>query len=86
MLPGAARGMARVVRARANGGVRAVLVVARPVGDVTGQVGGIVIAELITGGALILLRSRSSVAVADRPGPVPAQADGHDRAPDHLPR
>jgi len=30
-------------------------VVARPVGDVTGQVGGIVIAELITGGALILL-------------------------------
>ena len=44
-----------MVRARANGGVRAVLVVARPVGDVTGQVGGIVIAELITGGALILL-------------------------------
>ena len=49
------RAVARVVRARANGGVRAVLVVARPVGDVTGQVGGIVIAELITGGALILL-------------------------------
>ena len=32
-----------------------VLVVARPVGAVTGQVGGIVVAELITGGALILL-------------------------------
>jgi signal transduction histidine kinase len=32
-----------------------VLVVARPVGVVTGQVGGIVVAELITGGALILL-------------------------------
>ena len=31
------------------------LVVARPVGAVTGQVGGIVVAELITGGALILL-------------------------------
>ena len=29
--------------------------VARPAGDVTGQVSGIVIAELITGGALILL-------------------------------
>jgi two-component system OmpR family sensor kinase len=49
------RAVARVVRARANGGVRAVLVVARPAGDVTGQVSGIVIAELITGGALILL-------------------------------
>ena len=35
--------------------VLAVLVVARPVGVVTGQVGGIVVAELITGGALILL-------------------------------
>src|SRR5690349_17123486 len=32
-----------------------VLVVARPAGVVTGQVGGIVVAELITGGALILL-------------------------------
>jgi signal transduction histidine kinase len=32
----------------------AVLVVARPVGVVTAQVGGIVVAELITGGALIL--------------------------------
>ena len=32
-----------------------VLVVARPVTVVTGQVGGIVVAELITGGALILL-------------------------------
>jgi len=32
-----------------------VLVVARPVGAITGQVGGIVVAELITGGALILL-------------------------------
>jgi len=31
------------------------LVVARPVGAVTGQVGGIVVAELITGGGLILL-------------------------------
>ena len=36
-------------------GRRAVLVVARPVGVVTAQVGGIVIVELITGGALILL-------------------------------
>jgi signal transduction histidine kinase len=33
----------------------AVLVVAQPVDQVTGQVGGIVVAELITGGALILL-------------------------------
>ncbi len=47
--------MARVIPARANGGVRGVLVVARPVGDVTGQVRGIIITELITGGALILL-------------------------------
>ena len=36
-------------------GGRAVLVVARPVGAVNAQVGGIVVAELITGGALILL-------------------------------
>ena len=36
-------------------GRRAVLVVARPVGVVTAQVGGIVIVELITGGVLILL-------------------------------
>jgi two-component system OmpR family sensor kinase len=49
------RAVARVIPARANGGVRAVLVVARPVSAVTTQVGGIVIAELITGGALILL-------------------------------
>jgi two-component system, OmpR family, sensor kinase len=43
----------------AQAGVRhrlaAVLVVASPVNVVTGQVGGIVVAELITGGALILL-------------------------------
>ena len=45
------------VRADRAAGARrfAVLVVARPVGVVTGQVGGIVVAELITGGALILL-------------------------------
>jgi len=59
------RAVARPVRAtgagaadtRAVGGRRflAVLVVARPVGAVTGQVGGIVVAELITGGALILI-------------------------------
>jgi two-component system OmpR family sensor kinase len=49
------RAVARVIPARANGGVRGVLVVARPVSAVTTQVGGIVIAELITGGALILL-------------------------------
>ena len=49
------RAVARLIPARANGGVRGVLVVARPVSAVTGQVGGIVIAELITGGALILL-------------------------------
>ena len=49
------RAVARLIPARANGGVRGVLVVARPVSDVTGQVGGIVITELITGGALILL-------------------------------
>jgi signal transduction histidine kinase len=54
------RAVARPVRAtgtRPDGGRRffAVLVVARPVGVVTGQVGGIVVAELITGGALILL-------------------------------
>ena len=47
--------MARLIPARANGGTRAVLVVARPVGAVGAQVGGIIIAELITGGALILL-------------------------------
>jgi signal transduction histidine kinase len=62
-VPGTAprlRAVARLVRATGAGpagGRRflAVLVVARPVGVVTGQVGGIVVAELITGGALILL-------------------------------
>ena len=61
------RAVARFVRLNRAGGAAAqpgkagigrrlgVLVVARPVGAVTGQVGGIVIAELITGGALILL-------------------------------
>jgi signal transduction histidine kinase len=49
------RAVARLIRPRANGGTRAVLVVARPVGGVGAQVGGIIIAELITGGALILL-------------------------------
>ena len=49
------RAVARLIRARANGGTRAVLVVARPVGAVGAQVGGIIIAELITGSALILL-------------------------------
>jgi two-component system OmpR family sensor kinase len=49
------RAVARLIPARANGGIRAVLVVARPVSAVGAQVGGIIIAELITGGALILL-------------------------------
>jgi two-component system OmpR family sensor kinase len=54
------RAVARPMRAtgaRPASGRRlfAVLVVARPVGVVSGQVGGIVVAELITGGALILL-------------------------------
>ncbi len=50
------RAVARLVRAGGPGpGQRAVLVVARPVGVVTGQVGGIVLVELITGGVLILL-------------------------------
>jgi signal transduction histidine kinase len=48
------RAVARLIPARANGGTRAVLVVARPVGAVGAQVGGIIIAELITGGVLIL--------------------------------
>jgi len=48
------RAVARPVRG-AGGRRFAVVVVARPVGVVTGQVGGIVVAELITGGALILL-------------------------------
>ena len=49
------RAVARLLPARANGGIRGVLVVARPVSAVTGQVGAIVIVELVTGGALILL-------------------------------
>ncbi|HEY9242797.1 MAG TPA: HAMP domain-containing sensor histidine kinase [Streptosporangiaceae bacterium] len=48
------RAVGRVVRAGPRGS-RAVLFVARPVDTVTGQVRGIVLAELITGGALILL-------------------------------
>ena len=53
------RAVARLIPARANGGTRAVLVVARPVGAVGAQVGGIIIAELITGGVLILLLALS---------------------------
>ena len=49
------RAVARLIPARANGGTRAVLVVARPLGAVGRQVGGIIVAELITGGVLILL-------------------------------
>ncbi len=49
------RAVARLLPARANGGIRGVLVVARPVSAVTGQVGAIVLVELVTGGALILL-------------------------------
>ena len=49
------RAVARLIPARANGGTRGVLVVARPVTAVTGQVRAIVIVELITGGLLILL-------------------------------
>jgi two-component system OmpR family sensor kinase len=51
------RAVARLVRqGRATGRpARAILVVARPLSAVQGQVRGIVIAELITGGALLLL-------------------------------
>ncbi len=52
------RSGARVTPSGAAGGLRrrgGVLVVASPVGVVTDQVSGIVVAELITGGALILL-------------------------------
>ncbi len=48
------RAVGRVIHS-GNGGAHAVLFVARPVDAITGQVGGIVLAELITGGALILL-------------------------------
>ena len=48
------RAVGRIVRA-GNGAGRAVLFVARPVDAITDQVRGIVLAELITGGALILL-------------------------------
>jgi len=62
-VPGTAprlRAVARVLRGARPGAVLGhrplgVLVVARPVAEVAGQVGGIVVAELITGGALILL-------------------------------
>jgi two-component system OmpR family sensor kinase len=57
-VPGTAprlRAVARVVHPNTGRGPFAVLVVAHPVGVITGQVGGIVVAELITGGALILL-------------------------------
>ncbi|HUY51639.1 MAG TPA: HAMP domain-containing sensor histidine kinase [Streptosporangiaceae bacterium] len=49
------RAVARLMPASAGRGTGAVLFVARPVGTVTAQVGGIVIVELITGGALLLL-------------------------------
>jgi two-component system, OmpR family, sensor kinase len=50
------RAVARVIHGKGPGSPgKAILVVARPVGLVTTQVGGIVIAELITGGGLILL-------------------------------
>src|SRR5690242_550039 len=49
------RGLASQSGAGGRRRLAGVLVVARPVGVVTGQVGGIVVAELITGGALILL-------------------------------
>src|SRR5690242_14222909 len=49
------RGLASQSGAAGRRRVAGVLVVARPVGVVTGQVSGIVVAELITGGALILL-------------------------------
>jgi two-component system, OmpR family, sensor kinase len=48
------RAVGRIIRPGA-GAARAVLFVARPVDAVTGQVRGIVLAGLITGGALILL-------------------------------
>jgi signal transduction histidine kinase len=48
------RGVARLVRAR-TGRPAAVLIVARPVTAITAPVGGSVVAELITGGALLLL-------------------------------
>jgi two-component system, OmpR family, sensor kinase len=49
------RAVARFVRASNRRRLFGVLVVARPVAVVSVQVGGIVVAELITGGALILL-------------------------------
>jgi len=51
------RGAARLIRADAPGGtgVRGVLVVAQGAGGLNSQVHGVVIAELITGGALIAL-------------------------------
>jgi signal transduction histidine kinase len=48
------RAVARLLRGH-NGRTGGVLVVARPVAAVNAQVGGIVVAELITGGALLLL-------------------------------
>ena len=53
--PGSLGGRACPRRRAVRRRLAAVLVVARPVDVVTGQVGGIVVAELITGGALILL-------------------------------
>ena len=49
------RAVARPVRSRLDRRVTGVLFVARPVGAVTGQVGSIIVVELITGGVLILL-------------------------------
>ncbi len=49
------RAVIRLLRADGSGRLSGVLVVGRPVSVVTGQVGSIVITELITGGALLLL-------------------------------
>ena len=77
------RAVGRIVRA-GNGAGRAVLFVARPVDAITGQVRGIVLAELITGGALILLLAVGG-ALADRARAGPAGPDGGHRAADHHP-
>ena len=63
----------------------ATVVVARPVSDVTGQVRGIVIAELITGGALILLLAVSGRWLIGR-GLAPLEQMARTAHRDHLAR
>jgi two-component system OmpR family sensor kinase len=68
-VPGTSPRLRAVARPALGAGGRrfgAVLVVARPVGVITGQVSGIVVAELITGGALILLLALGGRWLIDR--------------------